>query len=77
MSYRVRNNKTEREELTSRERDVLIELVAGKSNKEISDKLKISIHTVNSHRKNIVRKTGIKSLSGLAIYAITTKIVPL
>lgn len=66
-----------REELSEREKDVLKLLVGGRSNKEISDKLNISIHTVVSHRKNIVRKTGIKSLSGLAIYAITSKIVPL
>lgn len=65
-----------REELSERERDVLVELVDGLSNREISEKLNISIHTVISHRRNIVRKTGIKSLSGLAIYAITNKIVP-
>jgi DNA-binding CsgD family transcriptional regulator len=39
--------------------------------------LNISIHTVISHRKNITEKTGIKSLSGLTIYAITKKIIPL
>ncbi len=64
-----------REELTSRERDVLIHLVNGESNKEISDSLNISIHTVISHRRNIVRKTKIKSPSGLAIYAVTTGII--
>lgn len=66
-----------KEELTQRERDVLKHLVNGESNKEISERLNISIHTVISHRKNIVRKTGIKSLSGLAIYAITSKILEL
>jgi DNA-binding CsgD family transcriptional regulator len=66
-----------KEELSAREKDVLKHLVNGESNKEISDKLNISIHTVISHRKNIVRKTGVKSLSGLAIYAITSKIVSL
>jgi DNA-binding NarL/FixJ family response regulator len=65
------------EELTERESDVLIQLVKGLSNKEIADALNISIHTVNSHRKNIIEKTGIKSLSGLTIYAITKKIIPL
>lgn len=64
-----------REELTSRERDVLIHLVNGESNKEISDNLNISIHTVISHRRNIVRKTKIKSPSGLAIYAVTSGII--
>jgi len=66
-------NKTE--ELSSREKDVLIELINGLSNKEIADKLFISTHTVASHRKKITRKTGIKSLSGLTIYAITQKII--
>ncbi len=66
-----------KEELTDREIDVLKLLVEGYSNKEISSALNISIHTVVSHRKNIVRKTGIKSLSGLVIYAITSKIVPI
>lgn len=63
--------------LTSREKDILIQLLKGLSNKEIADELNISIHTVISHRKNIIKKTGIKSLSGLTIYAISKKIVPL
>lgn len=65
------------EQLTDREIDVLKELVKGLSNKEIADELNISIHTVISHRKNIMDKTGIKSLSGLAIYAITMNIISL
>ncbi len=74
------NNSTEKsqqEDLSDREIEVLIQLVKGLANKEIADKLNISIHTVISHRKNITDKTGIKSLSGLTIYAITKKIVPL
>ncbi len=63
------------EELTEREKQVLIELVHGLSNKEIADKLHISTHTVISHRKNISQKAGIKSLSGLTIYAITQNII--
>jgi DNA-binding CsgD family transcriptional regulator len=65
------------EQLSEREIDVLIQLVKGLSNKEIAEKLNISIHTVISHRKNIIEKTGIKSLSGLTIYAISKKIIPL
>jgi DNA-binding CsgD family transcriptional regulator len=57
--------------------EVLIQLVHGLSNKEIADKLNISIHTVVSHRKNIIQKTGIKSQAGLTIYAISNKIVSL
>lgn len=47
----------------------------GQTNKEISDSLGISIHTVVRHRKNITLKTTIKSQSGLTIYAITKEIV--
>lgn len=71
------SNKNQYEELSEREIEVLKQLVAGLANKEIADKLNISIHTVISHRKNITDKTGIKSLSGLTIYAITQKIIPL
>jgi DNA-binding CsgD family transcriptional regulator len=63
------------EQITGREMDVLIQLVHGLSNKEIADKLNISIHTVVSHRKNIIQKTGIKSQAGLTIYAISKKII--
>ncbi len=65
----------EQEHLTDREIDVLKLIVKGMSNKEIGDALNISIHTVISHRKNISQKTGIKSQSGLTIYAITNKII--
>jgi DNA-binding CsgD family transcriptional regulator len=70
-------NDNQQEQLSEREIDVLIQLVKGLSNKEIAEKLNISIHTVISHRKNIIEKTGIKSLSGLTIYAISKKIIPL
>ncbi len=63
--------------LSERETDVLTLLVKGHSNKEIADQLNISIHTVVSHRKNIGDKTGIKSLPGLTIYALSHKIIPL
>ncbi|MFH1195978.1 MAG: LuxR C-terminal-related transcriptional regulator [bacterium] len=65
----------EHEQLSDRETEVLKLLVTGLSNKEIADKLFISIHTVISHRKNITQKTGIKSQSGLTIYAISNKII--
>ena len=70
-------DKVQQEDLSDREIEVLMQMVKGLSNKEIADKLNISIHTVISHRKNITDKTGIKSLSGLTIYAITKKIIPL
>jgi len=66
---------TEHEQLSEREIDVLKLIVKGLANKEIADSLNISIHTVISHRKNISQKTGIKSQSGLTIYAISNKII--
>jgi DNA-binding NarL/FixJ family response regulator len=69
------NQKQKQETLSERETDVLKLLVAGNANKEIADKLHISTHTVISHRKNISQKTGIKSVSGLTIYAVVNNII--
>lgn len=68
-------DKKEDEELTNREKDVLKLIALGHSNKEIADKLYISIHTVISHRKNITEKLGIKSISGLTVYAIIKNLI--
>jgi DNA-binding NarL/FixJ family response regulator len=57
-------------QLTVREQEVLKLLALGHSHKEIGRILNISVHTVISHRKNITQKLGIKSVSGLAVYAI-------
>ena len=57
-------------DLSPREIEVLILITKGLINKEIADKLNISLTTVISHRKNITEKLGIKSVSGLAIYAV-------
>ncbi|MEE0860679.1 MAG: LuxR C-terminal-related transcriptional regulator, partial [Paludibacteraceae bacterium] len=65
----------ETEALSDREKDVLIQLVKGLSNKEIADVLCISTHTVISHRKNITRKLNIHSTAGLTIYAIVNKLI--
>ena len=67
--------KNEDDNLTKREIEVLTGLVNGMMNKEIADSFHISIHTVVRHRKNITMKTGIRSQSGLTIYAISKKIV--
>ena len=72
---KLTQDKSESVELSNRETDVLVALVKGMTNKEISDKLFISIHTVITHRKNIIRKTGIKSVSGLTVYALLNNLV--
>ena len=72
---KLTHDKPESIELSNRETDVLVALVKGLTNKEISDKLYISVHTVITHRKNIVRKTGIKSVSGLTVYALLNNLV--
>ena len=62
-------------ELTDREREVLVELSKGLTNKEIAEKLHISVHTAITHRKNIIKKTGIKSVAGLTVYAMLNNLI--
>ena len=61
--------------LSDREKDVLVCLSKGLKNNEIADQLNISVHTVITHRKNIVRKTGIKSVAALTVYAILNNLI--
>lgn len=57
-------------DLSPREIEVLVLITKGLINKEIADKLNISLTTVISHRKNITEKLGLKSVSSLTVYAI-------
>ncbi|SFW18233.1 regulator of cell morphogenesis and NO signaling [Prevotellaceae bacterium HUN156] len=61
--------------LSERERDVIIGVVQGLQNKEIADRLFISVNTVITHRRNIARKLQIHSPAGLTIYAIVNGLV--
>ena len=56
--------------LTDREIEVMSLIVQGLINKEIADKLNIGLSTVITHRKNIMDKLGVKSVSALTIYAV-------
>lgn len=63
--------------LSQREREIVICVVKGMTNKEIAEKLFLSIHTVITHRRNISKKLQIHSAAGLTIYAIVNKLVTL
>jgi DNA-binding NarL/FixJ family response regulator len=63
------------DELSEREKEIVGQIALGKTNKQVADELFISSHTVVTHRKNIVRKLGIKTVSGLTVYAILNKII--
>ncbi len=64
-------------EISEREKLVVKYIALGLTNKEIADKLFISVHTVTTHRKNIVTKLGIKTSPGLTIYAIMNNLIEL
>lgn len=63
--------------LSQREKEIVICVVKGMTNKEIAEKLFLSIHTVITHRRNINKKLQIHSAAGLTIYAIVNKLVTL
>ena len=64
-----------KESISEREREIIVCLVQGMSNKEIAAHLFISVNTVITHRRNIVRKLQIHSLAGLTIYAIANHLI--
>ena len=63
------------EGLSEREKEVVKQIALGKTNKEIGDTLFISPHTVITHRKNITKKLGIKTVSGLTVFAILNNLI--
>ena len=67
--------RPEGEELSARENEILVAVAKGKLNKEIADEYNISIYTVITHRKNITRKTGIKTVAGLTVYALLNNLI--
>jgi DNA-binding NarL/FixJ family response regulator len=62
-------------ELTQREKTIVRQVSLGLTNKQIAETLFLSTHTVTTHRKNISSKLGIKSVSGLTVYAIVNNII--
>lgn len=65
------------ETLSQREKEIVVCVVKGMTNKEIAENLFLSIHTVITHRRNISKKLQIHSAAGLTIYAIVNKLVEL
>ena len=65
------------EPLSTREKEIIVCVVKGMTNKQIADALCISAHTVITHRRNIASKLQIHSAAGLTIYAIVNKLVEL
>ncbi|MCQ2192903.1 MAG: response regulator transcription factor [Paludibacteraceae bacterium] len=61
--------------LSDRELEILVAVAKGLTNKEIAEQHDISVNTVITHRKNITRKTGIKSVSGLTVYALLNNLI--
>ncbi|MEG1554360.1 MAG: response regulator transcription factor [Rikenellaceae bacterium] len=69
------DSTSDNSDLSDREKEILIAVAKGMMNKEIATLHNISIHTVISHRKNISRKTGIKSVSGFVVYALLNNLI--
>ena len=64
-------------QLTVREREVLVLIAEGQSNKEIADRLGIGVRTIETHRERIMRRLNIHSVAGLTKYAIANGLVSL
>lgn len=71
----IRNNYRRFAELTTREKEIITLLANGKSSNEIGEQLFISVHTVSTHRKNIVRKIECQSFAELLKFAIAFDLV--
>ncbi|MCD7914635.1 MAG: LuxR C-terminal-related transcriptional regulator [Tannerellaceae bacterium] len=63
--------------LSTREKEIVVCVVKGMTNRKIADQLFLSTHTVITHRRNIARKLQIHSASGLTVYAIVNKLIEL
>ena len=74
---KVRTEEPVRDALSQREKEIVVCVVKGLTNKQIADRLFISVHTVITHRRNIAAKLQIHSPAGLTIYAIVHKLVEL
>ncbi len=74
---RTTDNKEQKQGLSEREKEIVVCVVKGLTNKQIAEELFLSTHTIMTHRRNIAGKLQIHSPSGLTIYAIVNKLVDL
>jgi DNA-binding NarL/FixJ family response regulator len=72
-----KQDDSDKQELSQREKEIVSCIVKGLTNKQIAEVLHLSVHTVMTHRRNISGKLQIHSSAGLAIYAIVNKLVSL
>lgn len=75
ISSMINTNPGNQDALSEREKEVIVSLVQGMTNKEIANHLCIAPNTVITHRRNIARKLQIHTPAGLTIYAIVTNLV--
>ena len=61
--------------LSEREQEVIKMIAEGYTNAQIAEKIFLSNHTVNTHRKNIMRKLGVNNTAGIVMYAVKTQLV--
>ena len=61
--------------VTDREIDIIREIAIGLSNKQIADKLNLSTHTVNTHRRNVMTKLGVNNTAGVVMFAVKNRIL--
>jgi DNA-binding NarL/FixJ family response regulator len=73
--FETKDENCEPTVLTERESEITALIASGLTNKEIADQLHLSHHTVHTHRKNIIKKLGVKSVSELTVYAMNVGLI--
>ncbi len=61
--------------LSERENEIITLIAEGLTNSQIADQLFLSTHTINTHRKNIMSKLGVKNTAGIVMYAVKTNLI--
>ena len=77
MSGKKESKPPRPSELSEREREVLVLIAEGHSNKEIADRLLVGVRTIETHREHIMRKLNIHTVAGLTKFTIVSGMIPL